>query len=239
MKDDGRKSASLSTLQADLGYHFNDPDRLTHALCHSSYVNEQPQDDLASNERLEFLGDAVLNLAISHLLMARYPEMSEGELSRNRAFLVNETRLAAIARELGIGSHLLLGKGEAQTDGREKSSILADAVEAVIAAIYLDGGFDAAFRFVEQRFRERLRSANRSRYETDYKSRLQERVQSIHHEVPSYTVVESTGPDHDKTFRVRMTVAGIVAEGDGKSKKLAEQEAARVGLQRIDQKTDT
>ena len=160
--------------------------------------------------------------------------MTEGELSRNRALLVNETRLAAIAREIGIGPHLLLGKGEALTEGREKNSILADAVEALIAAIYLDGGFDAAFDFVEKRFRERLRSTNRSRYATDYKSRLQERVQSIYREVPRYQVVGSSGPDHDKTFRVRMTVAGISAEGDGKSKKMAEQEAARLGLEQLD-----
>ena len=176
----------------------------------------------------------MLNLAISHLLMNRYPDLAEGELSRNRAQLVNETELAAIAREIGLGPHLLLGKGEALTDGREKNSILADATEAVIAAIYIDGGFDAAFRFVENQFRERLRNVNRTRYETDYKSMLQERVQSTYHEVPKYQVVDEIGPDHDKTFRVRMTVAGITAEGDGKSKKMAEQEAARAGLDRLD-----
>jgi ribonuclease III len=224
-----------TALEANLKYHFSDPEGLTRALCHSSYVNEQPQADLVSNERLEFLGDAVLNLAISHLLMTRYPSMSEGDLSRNRAFLVNETRLAAIAREINLGPHLLLGKGEAQTDGRQKSSILADAVEAIIAAIYLDGGFDAAFRFIQQHFSRRLSSAARRRYETDYKSQLQEQVQSIYHQVPSYRVVDASGPDHDKTFRVRMTVAGIRAEGSGKSKKLAEQDAARAGLALLDQ----
>lgn len=229
------ESITHDRLEDHLEYRFSDPQQLTRALCHSSYVNEQPQaGSLSSNERLEFLGDAVLNLAVSHLLMNRYPAMTEGELSRNRAFLVNETRLAAIARELDIGPHLLLGKGEAQTDGREKNSILADAVEAIIAAIYLDGGFDEAFRFIEKRFRQRLSRTARSRYETDYKSRLQEQAQSIYHEVPSYRVVEAFGPDHDKTFRVRMTVADIQADGSGKSKKLAEQAAALAGLRVLD-----
>ncbi|MBC2743688.1 MAG: ribonuclease III [Desulfosarcina sp.] len=221
-------------METALGYHFNSPEQLTIALCHSSYVNEQSQAGMVSNERLEFLGDAVLNLAVSHLLMKRYPDLTEGELSRNRANLVNETQLAAIAREIGLGPHLLLGKGEELTDGREKNSIIADAIEAVIAAIYLDGGFDAAFSFVENQFRERLRTANRNRYETDYKSRLQECVQSTYHEVPRYMVVDERGPDHDKTFRVRITVAGIAAEGDGKSKKMAEQEAARACLELLD-----
>lgn len=226
-------NAPNDRLEKALGYHFKTPEQLTRALCHTSYVNEQSQISLVSNERLEFLGDAVLNLAISQLLMKRYPDLAEGELSRNRAQLVNEALLATIAREIDLGPHLLLGKGEELSDGRNKSSILADAVEAIIAAIYLDGGFDAAFRFVENRFRERLSSATRNRYETDYKSRLQECVQSTHHEVPRYQVVDESGPDHDKTFRVRMTVAGITAEGDGKSKKMAEQEAARAGLDRL------
>ena len=226
---------SVEYLEKRLGYQFNDPAQLVRALCHSSYVNEQPQPSMVSNERLEFLGDAVLNLAVSHLLMHHFPELAEGELSRNRARLVNETRLAAIAREIEVGPHLLLGKGEELSDGREKNSILADAVEAIIAAIYLDGGFDAAFAFVEKQFQERLRKANRSRYATDYKSRLQERVQSIYHQVPRYQVVDSRGPDHDKTFSVRMTVAGICTEGDGKSKKMAEQEAARAGLELLDE----
>ncbi len=224
-------------LEAALAYRFRNPEHLSVALCHSSYVNEQTSGRLVSNERLEFLGDAVLNLVISHLLMLRHPGLAEGELSRNRAHLVNETQLAAIAREIDLGSHLLLGKGEELTDGREKNSILADAVEAVIAAIYLDGGFEAAFSFVEKRFSERLRSASRRRYATDFKSRLQERVQATHHEVPRYEVIGASGPDHDKTFRVRMRVAGITAEGDGKSKKMAEQEAARAGLDLLDQST--
>ena len=235
MDDPTPENTPPEDLESALGYRFTSAQRLTAALRHSSFVNEQFQTNIASNERLEFLGDAVLNLAISHLLMKRYPDLAEGELSRNRAQLVNESELAAIAREIGLGPHLLLGKGETLTDGREKNSILADATEAVIAAIYLDGGFDAAFTFVENQFRERLRTTNRNGYETaDHKSKLQERVQSTYHEVPRYQVVDERGPDHDKTFRVRVTVAGIVAEGDGKSKKMAEQEAARAGLDLLD-----
>lgn len=234
MKDPTRENATHENLERALGYRFKCAEQLTAALRHSSFVNEQPQTGITSNERLEFLGDAVLNLVISHLLMERYPDLSEGELSRNRAQLVNEAELAAIAREIGLGHHLLLGRGEALSDGREKNSILADATEAVIAAIYIDGGFDAAFGFVENQFRERLRSVNRTRYDTDFKSMLQERVQSIHHDVPRYEVIDEIGPDHDKTFRVQMTVAGITTEGDGKSKKMAEQEAARAGLDLLD-----
>lgn len=222
--------ATNGRLEKALGYHFITPERLARALVHSSYVNEQPKADIVSNERLEFLGDAVLNLAISHLLMKRYPDLSEGELSINRAHMVNETQLATIARKICVGPHLLLGKGEALTNGREKNSILADAIEAIIAAIYLDGGFDAAYRFVEKQFHDPLRNVNRRHFGTDYKSRLQERVQSSYHQVPQYRVVAESGPDHAKTFRVRLTVAGITAEGEGKSKKMAEQEAARAGL---------
>jgi ribonuclease-3 len=234
MPDPTPENATREDLEVVLGYRFNSAEQLTAALRHSSFVNEHPQANITSNERLEFLGDAVLNLAISQLLMQRYPDLDEGELSRNRARLVNETELAAIAREIGLGPHLLLGKGEALTDGRQKNSILADATEALIAAIYMDGGFDAAFGFVKNRFRDRLRRANRTCYETDYKSMLQERVQSTYHDVPRYTVVDERGPDHDKTFRVRMTVAAISADGEGKSKKMAEQEAAREGLDLLD-----
>lgn len=223
--------SSPGGLEQALGYRFKDAEQLTAALRHSSYVNEQPGSALADNERLEFLGDAVLNLIVSHLLMIRYPDLAEGDLSRNRANLVNENELARVARKIGLGPHLLLGKGEALTDGREKNSILADTTEAVIAAIYLDGGFDAAFAFVEKHFRGRLRTATRSPYETDYKSKLQETVQSTYHDVPRYRVVDEAGPDHDKTFRVRMTAAKITAEGEGKSKKMAQQAAARAGLE--------
>ncbi len=225
-----RDTDKTINLETALGYRFTNTDQLDGALLHSSYVNEHPQLNLASNERLEFLGDAVLNLAVSHLLMQENPKLKEGALSRIRAYLVNETHLAGIARRLGLGQYLWLGKGEELTEGRDKNSILADAVEAVIAAIYLDGGFDAAFAFVNNQFQDRLQATHRDRLTTDYKSRLQEHAQSAYRQVPRYQVVGESGPDHDKTFRIKVEVADVSAEGTGKSKKTAEQDAARAGL---------
>lgn len=229
---------SIDALETAVGYRFAVRDRLFHALRHRSFVNEENRPDMAapalsSNERLEFLGDAVLNLVVSHLLMHRFPDLTEGDLSRSRAMLVNETQLAAIAREIDISPHLLLGKGETLTGGREKNSILADAVEAVIGAIYLDGGFDAAFDVVSRCFRTPLNRIGRAG-DTDPKTRLQERVQLHFHAVPHYELVEESGPDHDKTFRMQVTVAGISAEGTGKSKKMAQQAAAQTALAYLD-----
>jgi ribonuclease-3 len=223
----------FSELETKLPYRFKNIEFLLEALRHSSFVNEQPQSDLRDNERLEFLGDAVLNLVIGHLLMAKDQELAEGDLSRIRAELVNESQLADLARSIGLGEHLLLGKGEIQTHGREKNSILADAFEALMAAIYLDGGFDSAYRIVEGQFGPLLSTISAPGAGYDYKSQLQERVQVSHHQVPRYKVIEESGPDHDKTFRVVVQVCGIQAEGEGKSKKLAEQNAARRGLEML------
>lgn len=218
-------------LQGTLGYHFKEPALLEEALRHSSYVNEQIGTDLRDNERLEFLGDAVLNLAIGRLLMEAYPQWREGDLSRIRANIVNETQLAEIARTMDLGCYLFLGKGEAQTGGHEKNSILANTMEAVIAAIYLDGGFESAFVFIERHFGELITNAPELNSGQDYKSRLQEAVQGRTRETPRYRVVEASGPDHDKTFSVEMTIGDIQTQGVGKSKKLAEQDAARNALE--------
>ncbi len=225
----------LISLESKIGHRFKDRSLIEEACRHSSYVNEQPEAHIAAsamrdNERLEFLGDAVLNLVIGHMLMERHPEMPEGDLSRMRAHLVNESELASVAREIGLGPFLRLGKGEIQSNGREKKSILADAFEAVIAAIYLDGGFDAAYRFVHERFVDRVSGSAKPVSAADYKSRLQELVQTSHKAMPSYQVVEESGPDHDKTFGVKITVCGLEAKGVGKSKKTAEQDAARRAL---------
>lgn len=217
-------------LQARLKYHFKTPALLAEALRHSSFANEQTDPELRDNERLEFLGDAVLNLVIGHLLMNAYPQMKEGELSRIRAHLVNEAQLADIARGLRLGQFLKLGKGELQSGGHEKNSILANTLEAVVAAIYLDGGFNAVFTIIQDRFHDLTAAAAQMAMGLDFKSRLQEALQSTRREVPHYQVVEESGPDHDKTFRVVMTVGRLSTEGLGKSKKLAEQEAARRGL---------
>ncbi len=221
-----------------LKYRFKNIEYIEEAFRHSSYVNEQADDSLKDNECLEFLGDAVLNLAIGHLLMKRFPEFKEGDLSRTRANLVNESQLALIARSMDIGLHTQLGKGELQTMGREKNSILADTLEAVIAAVYLDGGFNAAFDVVETHFTEFFEKISIASANPDYKSRLQEFVQMRHHVIPYYKVINEIGPDHDKTFNVQLKVNNLKTEGTGKSKKLAEQDAARKAFEILVAETD-
>ncbi len=218
-------------LIAKLMYEFNDPDLLREALSHSSFVNEQSSPGSDDNERLEFLGDAVLNLIIGHILIKRYPDLKEGDLSRIRANLVNEPRLAKIARKINLGAFIKLGKGEIKSGGHEKNSILADTFEAVIAAIYLDGGFDKVFNVIETHFSFLLPSEPISATIPDYKSRIQEIIQGKEKLTPVFSLVEEIGPDHDKTFRVKLKAGNLVTEGIGKSKKLAEQNAACKGLE--------
>lgn len=224
-----------SVLQQTLGYRFRDAELLGEALRHSSYVNEQLDPELRDNERMEFLGDAVLNLVVGHLLMKAFPDLHEGELSRTRANLVNETQLSQIARSFDLGRYLLLGKGEIQSNGWDKNSLLANALEALIAAVYLDGGFASAADLIERHFKNLVQSAPRSVTGLDFKSRLQEAVQSAIKEIPRYKVVAENGPDHDKTFTIEMTVGTLRTEGSGKSKKAAEQEAARKAIDLLDQ----
>lgn len=223
-------STDYPGLQNSIQYRFKDTTLLEEALRHSSYVNEQNNDGLRDNERLEYLGDAVLNLVIGDLLMRAYPQMREGDLSRIRANLVNETQLAHIARAMMLGGHLKLGKGEIQTGGQDKNSILANAVEALIAAVYLDGGFTAAFDMIETHFADLIDDAPEVNTGQDFKSRLQESVQGKIQELPRYRVVDAQGPDHDKTFYVEMVAGDLKTQGVGKSKKLAEQDAARLAL---------
>ena len=221
----------LSELQQKLCYEFKNTDYLVESLRHSSFVNENLDLYIQDNERLEFLGDAVLNLVVGHMLMHRYPDVKEGDLSKMRANLVNESQLASIAQEMDLGSHLQLGKGEIQTKGWEKPSILANTFEAVVAAVYLDGGYNAAFKFIHGHFSFLLDSIVMSTVNYDYKSQVQELVQMKQQKMPVYSVVHESGPDHDKTFRVRLKVGETQAEGEGKSKKAAEQDAARKGLE--------
>ena len=224
-------NANRAELQRKLLYEFENANLLAEALRHSSFVNEQADIGMRDNERLEFLGDAVLNLVIGDMLMQRYPDSEEGDLSRMRANLVNETQLAAIARSLNFGSYLQLGKGEIQTNGREKNSILADTLEAVMAAIYLDGGFEAAFNVIDRHFSPLISAGATPMVSYDYKSQVQEFVQVTQQEMPLYTVIHESGPDHDKTFQVRLQLQQLEAEGVGKSKKMAEQDAARKALE--------
>ena len=220
-----------SGIEQHFQYEFRNKNILQEALRHSSYVNELATQDLQDNERFEFLGDAVLNLIVGHLLMRRYPDAKEGELSRSRAYLVNESQLARMARSFKLGAYIQLGKGEMQTHGREKSSILADTYEALVAAIYLDGGFDAAYKIIETNFLPLIEHMQAAASNHDYKSQLQEWVQVGHGSMPDYRIIREDGPDHDKTFRVGLKVLGIETEGNGKSKKVAEQEAAKKALE--------
>ncbi len=218
-------------LEQKIQYFFKNISFLEESLQHSSWVNENPEKNLRDNERLEFLGDAVVNLAVATCLMERFPELNEGDLSRIRANLVNETQLADLARGLDLGPYLLLGRGELLTNGREKNSILADAFEAVVAAVYLDGGFNAAFGFVQKCFDPLFIDAVSPDSNLDFKSRLQEIVQTRQTEMPEYKIIKESGPDHDKTFHVQIEVFDIAAVGVGKSKKMAEQDAARNALE--------
>lgn len=226
----------LYNLEKSISYQFNNPDLPAEALRHSSFVNEHANIALRDNERFEFLGDAVLNLVIGDLLMKKYPDLHEGDLSRMRANLVNELTLASIARTIMLGKYIQLGRGEIQTRGCEKNSILADAFEALIAAIYLDGGFMAAFTFIAGHFQTRLSSVIHTSSNHDHKSRLQELAQSTYKVTPQYKIIKESGPDHDKIFNVRLTVHELVAQGLGKSKKSAEQDAARQALELLESK---
>lgn len=228
------ETPDLKTLQNQIGYHFNNMELLDESLRHRSYVNELSERDIKDNETLEFLGDAVLNLVIGHLLMKRYPVLREGDLSRMRAALVNEQELSHIARRIHLGRYLQLGRGEIATNGWEKNSILADALEALLAAIYLDGGFHQVFSTISVHFSSHIESMSNQNAHLDFKSRLQEKTQSLHRIIPQYEIVQELGPDHDKTFEVRLSAGTLTAEGMGKSKKAAEQDAARNALEQLE-----
>ena len=226
-----------SGIEQILQYEFNDKNLLQEALRHSSYVNELGDLQLQDNERLEFLGDAVLNLIVGHILMRRYPNLKEGDLSRSRANLVNESQLPKMARTFDLGSFIQLGKGEIQTHGREKNSILADTFEALMASVYLDGGFDAAYQIIETNFQPLIDHLHTTANSYDYKSQLQEKVQVDHGSMPDYSIIREDGPDHDKTFWVALKVLDIETRGSGKNKKAPEQDAARMALEILKEKT--
>ena len=218
-------------LQEKLGYRFRDMTLLHQAFQHASFVNEQTEGSMEDNERLEFLGDAVLDLAISHLLMGRFPHADEGTLSRFRSMLVDEHGLFTIASSLNLGDHVLLGKGEEQTEGRKKPSILANTVEALLGAVYIDGGYDAAFQLVRRVFALPLKRIDSPKMVHDFKSRLQEVTQKMDKMMPRYRLVEEKGPPHDRRFVVEIVYQEkTLAQGEGRSKKEAEQHAAREAL---------
>ena len=222
----------IKDLEAALGYKFQNITLLQNALTHSSYANERWHNSLLSNERLEFLGDSILGMVVASYLFEHFPDRPEGELTRMRADMVCETSLAAIAARIDLGSHLLLGHGEERFGGRCRASILADAVESVIAATFLDGGMKAAADLIN---RFVLCDVPVTKlHNTDYKTSLQELVQQKKNQTLCYRLVGESGPDHDKQFTAQVLLNDqVVGEGIGSSKKRAEQDAARVALENL------
>lgn len=219
----------MERLEERINYHFNNKMYLKMALTHSSYANEER--GLKSNERLEFLGDSVLSIIVSQYLFELYKNKQEGDLTKLRASLVCEKTLAEFARSIDLGGHLLLGRGEQNSGGRERPSILSDAFEAVIAAIFLDGGMEEAKKFVLSFVVEELKKPA-ARTTSDYKTTLQEIVQQNGEERLEYVLVAETGPDHNKRFTVEVHLnSNVIGKGSGRSKKLAEQQAARQALE--------
>ena len=224
----------VRALEAKLGCAFLQPERALEALTHKSFVNENRAEGCADNERLEFLGDAVIDLAVSHKLMQLCPDAREGRLSRLRASLVNEEGLARVARQIDLGALLRLGKGEERTGGRDKSSLVADALEAVLAALFLEQGFEGVLVAVDRLFGDLFERARAGTLDADYKTALQEQAQAVLHAPPRYRVVAEDGPDHAKTFEVEVLIAGeAFGAGEGRNKKDAEQAAAKQALERI------
>ena len=222
----------IKDLETAIGYRFHNISLLQNALTHSSYANERWHNSLLSNERLEFLGDSVLGMLVAEYLFRNFPNRPEGELTRMRADMVCEQTLAAAANRIGLGTHLLLGHGEEQGGGRSRNSILADAMESVIAACFLDGGIEAALKIVQQFILVEVPVTKL--HNVDYKTRLQELVQQKKNQVLSYALVGQSGPDHDKKFDVEVSLNGaVVGSGSGSSKKRAEQDAARAAIEKL------
>lgn len=226
--------ADLAALQRALGISFNQPPLLEQALVHRSYINENPGFTQETNEKLEFLGDAVIGLIIAEKLYRDFNQFSEGEMTRLRAALVRRETLARMAKVIKLGDYLYLGKGEESSDGRAKPSNLASALEAVTAAVFLDQGINVARDFILRLFDGELRKTVKRGAVADYKSRLQELVQARQQAIPVYHLLEAVGPAHNQTFTVEVRVAdAVLGRGSGKSKKIAETEAARVALERL------
>ncbi len=225
----------FESLQAAIGYRFRDRGLLEHAMTHTSRANEDASGGVLDNESLEFLGDAVLGFVIADVLFREFPEFDEGEKSKTKAALVSTTTLARQAERLNLGDHLLLGRGEEKTGGRRKQALLADGYEALIAAIYVDGGVEQARAFITREFATLIDDVRRHGVaEQDYKSALQEYLQSQDRGLPEYRLAGTLGPDHRKLFHVEVVVGGeAMAEASGSSKKEAEQEAARMALEKL------
>ena len=222
-------------LQERIGYRFRDRGLLEHALTHKSRAAEDASGGVIDNESLEFLGDAVLGLVVADLLFHQYPASNEGQKSKIKAAVVSTQSLARHAEQMRLGDHLILGRGEEKTGGRFKQALLADAYEALIAAIYLDGGLDAAAGFLRRELKDAIDAGSAQTFVRDYKSALQERLQALGRPLPEYRVSGEEGPDHRKIFSVEVVVNGtVLGSASGKAKKEAEQEAARAALLTLD-----
>lgn len=224
---------SAALLERRIGYRFRDSGLLEHALTHKSRAHEDATGGVADNESLEFLGDAVLGFVVADLLYREFPQFQEGRKSKAKAAMVSTTALAALAERIGLGEYLLLGRGEEKTGGRRKQALLADGCEALIAALYLDGGIEAARGFLLRELAAEIERVRSPDFLRDYKSALQERLQSSGFPLPTYDVTAEVGPEHDKRFHVRVRVGGeVLAEATGRTKKDAEQLAAKAALDR-------
>ena len=224
--------SAIKELETKLRYTFRDPSLLEQALCHSSYANERRSRHTRSNERLEFLGDSILGLVTAEFLYRQRPDWPEGELTRSRAALVCEKSLYNIALELDLGEYLHLGRGEESGGGRSRPSILADAVEAVIASVYLDGGMDEASALIHRCLLDGVREDRTEKRNQDYKTVLQELIQHHPEQVMTYGLLDEQGPDHAKVFTMEVCVDGKrLGQGTGRSKKEAEQAAAKAALE--------
>lgn len=228
------REEELHRFQQKIRYEFNDTNLLDQAFSHSSYVRESKDDSLMDNERLEFLGDAFFDAIIGECLYKMHPQAEEGKLSKMRAALVCEESLANVAGRLELAEYLLLGYGEEKNGGRNRASILADATEAIVGAIYLDGGYEEAKRFVTYAFEKELNDARKGKIvNRDFKSRLQEALQAQGIQDIKYILEKEEGPDHEKIFTVKLEVGGReISRGTGKSKKSAEQDAAKNAIER-------
>lgn len=221
-------------LQDALAYRFADDALLVQAFCHKSYSNEQPGKGISCNERLEFLGDAVLDLIVSRFIFCRYPEAQEGELTRIRAEVVSEKGLSQVARQLQLGRFLLLGRGEERSGGRDKDSLLANAFEALLGAVFYDGGFEPASKLAEAFLAGPITEAAQHRQGIDHKTRLQEITQARYGQVPEYALLGEEGPEHRRHYIVEVRLNGVsFGQGQGLTKKKAEQQAASRALGRL------
>jgi ribonuclease-3 len=232
-------SDDLTKLESSLDYSFKKKALLKEALTHKSFAHEHLKDHPPFNERMEFLGDAVLELIISEYLFSSYPEFTEADLSRIKAYVVQESTLAKTARGLNIGNYLRLGKGEEMTGGREKPSLLANAFEAILAAIYLDGGYRKARKFALKYLMKEIDELASNNFIFDFKTKLQEISQARFNVLPNYVIYKEEGPEHRKTFEVKVFIKDkFFGAGRGKTKKAAAQRAAEEGLKRLREKKD-